>query len=84
MLFIAVNSPNFVHQEGGWEDSKVSEQFLLRLYIVSHLFFEPGNFLFSVFQINICFKRDFDIAYLFSLSIYLPSCPKEDCLLYRG
>ena len=36
MLFIAVNSPNFVYEEGGWEikDSKVSQQFLLRLYVI--------------------------------------------------
>ena len=75
MLFIAVNSPNFVYQEGGCEDSKESPTiFTETVRCRSSFFFNQAIFLFSVLEINICFKSDC----LFILLIYLPSCPKED------
>ena len=85
MLFIAVNSPNFVYQEGGCEDSKESPAiFTETVRCRSSFFFNQAIFLFSVLEINICFQRDFNIAYLFSLSILLPAPKKILILLYRG
>ena len=85
MLFIAVNSPNFVYQEGGCEDSKESPTiFTETVRCRSSFFFNQAIFLFSVLEINICFKSDFNIAYLFSLSIFLPAPKKILILLYRG
>ena len=85
MLFIAVNSPNFVYQEGGCEDSKESPTiFTETVRCRSSFFFNQAIFLFSVLEINICFKSDFNIAYLLSLSIFPPAPKKILILLCRG
>lgn len=88
-FFLPISSPSqycllqvmdqilYMKREGG-EDRKLSQQFLLRLYVI---LFWTRWFFISVFVINICFKRDFNIAYLFSLStcIFLPAPKKFVC-----
>ena len=67
MLFIAVNSPNFVYQEGGCEDSKESPTIFTETVRCRSSFFLTRQFFYFL-----CWRSIFVLKAILILPIYSP------------